>query len=101
REQAEMDARNAWARNDGILDVALDCVVLMDQSGRIVQFNPAAERTFGYTAQEAVGHELADLMADAGTRDAHRAGLARYVETGETAALNRRLELMAVRQSGD
>jgi two-component system sensor histidine kinase/response regulator len=101
RQQAETDARAARARNDAILDVALDCVVLMDQSGRIVQFNPAAERTFGYTAQEAVGHELADLMDAADTRDAHRAGLARYVETGETAVLNRRLELMAVGKSGD
>ena len=40
RQQAETDARNAWARNDGILDVALDCVILVDESGRIVQFNP-------------------------------------------------------------
>ena len=48
RQQAETDARNSQARNDAILDVALDCVILMDESGRIVQFNPAAERTFGY-----------------------------------------------------
>src|SRR5437868_9139185 len=65
RQQAETDARNAWARNDGILDVALDCVILIDESGRIVQFNPAAERTFGYTAAEAVGTELAALIVPA------------------------------------
>ena len=62
RQQAEIDARNAWARNDGILDVALDCVMLMDESGRIVQFNPAAERTFGYAAAEAVGTPLDALI---------------------------------------
>ena len=48
RQQAETDARNSEARSDAILDVALDCVILMDEAGRIVQFNPAAERTFGY-----------------------------------------------------
>ena len=55
RQEAEIDARNARARNDAMLEVALDCVILMDESGRIVQFNPAAERTFGYSAAEAVG----------------------------------------------
>jgi PAS domain-containing protein len=43
RQQAETDARNSRARNDAILDVALDCVIVMDDSGRIAQFNPAAE----------------------------------------------------------
>src|SRR4030095_1005373 len=58
RQEAENDARNARARNDAILDVALDCVILMDASGRIVQFNPAAVRTFGYSEAEAVGQRL-------------------------------------------
>jgi len=47
RQDAENEARNANARNDAILDVALDCVVVVDAYGRIVQFNPAAEATFG------------------------------------------------------
>ena len=63
RQEAEHDARNSRARNDAILDVALDCVVLMDESGHVAQFNPAAERTFGYTAAEAVGRDLAELFA--------------------------------------
>src|SRR4029077_21117046 len=71
RQLAETDARNARARNDAILDVALDCGILMDESGRIVQFNPAAERTFGYSAAEAVGIDLAELIVPAGEREAH------------------------------
>ena len=47
RQLAEIDARNSRARNDAILEVALDPVILMDERGQIVQFNPAAERTFG------------------------------------------------------
>jgi len=101
RQEAELDARNSRARNDAILDVALDCVILMDESGHVAQFNPAAERTFGYTAAEAVGAELADLIVPAEHRAAHRAGLARYFRTGEASVLNRRLELMAVRKGGE
>ena len=101
RQEAEIDARNSHARNDAILDVALDCVILMDEDGRIVQFNPAAERTFGYRASEAVGHQLADLVIPADKREAHREGLAQYLRTGEATAMNQRLELTAVRKGGE
>ncbi len=101
RHEAEVDARSARARNDAILDVALDCVILMDESGRIVQFNPAAERTFGYRTAEAVGTELAELIVPAEKRDAYRTALGRYLTAGDTEILNRRLELMAVRRGGE
>ena len=101
RQLAETDARNSRARNNAILEVALDPVILMDEAGLIVQFNPAAERTFGYSAAEAVGIELAELIVPADKEAAEQAGLARYLETGQTALLNRRLELSAVRKGGE
>ena len=101
RQEAETDARNSRARNHAILDVALDGVILMDEAGRIVQFNPAAERTFGYREAEAMGQRLADLVISADKREAHRAALERYLQTGDAAALNRRLELTAVRKGGE
>ena len=101
RQEAEHDARNARARNDAILDVALDCVILMDESGRIAQFNPAAERTFGYSAAQAVGGDLATLIFPADRRESMRGALASYVTTGDTAILNRRFELTAIRNGGE
>ena len=101
RQEAETDARNARARNDAILDVALDCVILMDESGCIAQFNPAAESTFGYSADEAVGTELASLILPLDKRETLRGALTGYLTTGDTAILNRRLELTAVRKSGE
>jgi PAS domain S-box-containing protein len=101
RQQAELDARSARARNDAVLEVALDCVILMDEAGRIVQFNPAAERTFGYSTAEAVGTELADLIIPARKRASYRTGLGRYLATGDTENLNRHLELIAVRRGGE
>jgi two-component system, sensor histidine kinase and response regulator len=101
RQEAETDARNARARNDGILDVALDCVILMDEAGRIVQFNPAAERTFGYSAAEAVGRDLAELIVLPDHGGPRSPGLAQYLTHGRTGVLNRRLEVSAVRKGGE
>src|SRR6185295_16777210 len=68
--------------------------------GRIAQFNPAAEATFGYMASEAVGKELSDLFVPGQQRDAYRAAFQRYYFEGADDLLNRRLELTAVRKSG-
>ena len=101
RQEAENDARNARARNDAVLDVALDCVILIDDSGRITQFNPAAVRTFGYSEAEAVGADLVEAIFPADRRGPLREALARYLATGDTAILNRRLELTAIRKGGE
>ena len=85
--------RAARTRHQAMLDVALDCVITIDDSGRVLEFNPAAERTFGYSAAEAVGRELADLIVPPELRQRHRDGLARYLETKVPAVLDRRLEL--------
>ena len=100
RKEAELDARNSRARNDAILEVALDCVVLMDETGRVAQFNPAAERTFGYTAAEAVGQDLAELVVPAEHRENHRSAVRQYLASGEDRP-NRRIELMAARKGGE
>jgi PAS domain S-box-containing protein len=87
-------------RTRSILDTALDGVIAMDHQGRIVEFNPAAERTFGHRRGDVVGRALADVIIPADLREAHRAGLARYLATGEAAVLGRRLELNGLRADG-
>ncbi|MGA2924634.1 MAG: PAS domain S-box protein [Solirubrobacteraceae bacterium] len=82
------------------LDAALDCVIGIDDHGRVTYFNPSAERTFGYRASDAVGRELADVVVPPADRDAHRRGLARYLSTGEGSILGRRIELLAIRADG-
>jgi PAS domain S-box-containing protein len=66
----------------------------------VLEFNPAAERTFGYSAAEAVGRELAELIVPPELRQRHRDGLARYRETKVPAVLDRRLELTGMRADG-
>jgi PAS domain S-box-containing protein len=87
-------------RTRAILDAALDCVVSIDHRGLITYFNPAAEETFGYRSEQAVGTELAEVILPPSLRDAHRAGFARHLETGETRILGQRIELIGMRGDG-
>ena len=100
RVRAEELLRETEERTSAIFEAALDCVVTMDHDGAVVDFNPAAEATFGYSRDEAVGRPLVDLIVPAGLRAAHRAGLRRYLDTREPRILNRRLELEGMRADG-
>jgi PAS domain S-box-containing protein len=92
--------RQSEARKSAILDSAIDCIMTIDHEGRITEFNPAAERTFGYRRHEVVGKELADVIIPPSLREQHRRGLARYLATGEARVLGKRLEMTAVRADG-
>ena len=83
----------------GVFNAAVDAVVVMSTDGRVRDWNPAAERLFGYRHADAVGRELASLIIPAALRDRHRAALARYLETGQATILDRRLELFATNTS--
>src|SRR2546428_4847756 len=92
--------RESEARRAAILDTALDSVIAMDHQGRIVDFNPAAERTFGYRRDEVIGKTLAETIVPPSLRESHRRGLAKYLETGEGPVLGRRIELTSLRKDG-
>jgi signal transduction histidine kinase len=64
RKRAEAALRQSDARHRAIVDAALDCVITMDGDGRVIEFNPAAERTFGYRKRDVFGRPLADLISD-------------------------------------
>ncbi len=88
------------ARTRAIVEAALDCIITMDHEGKVVEFNPAAERTFGYRREEVIGQEMAQLIIPSSLRDRHRAGLAHYLATGEGPLLGTRLEIDAIRADG-
>jgi PAS domain S-box-containing protein len=88
------------ARQRTILEAALDAVISMDQDARVTYVNSAFERTFGYRAEEVIGRDLADKIVPPSLREAHRRGLARYLETGQSTILGLRIELSAMRADG-
>ena len=98
-EQARETARNN-AELQAVRESALDCIVTMDHTGRVTEFNPAAERTFGYARAEAVGRTLHELIVPSRFHAAHEAGLRGYLEGGHGPVLNKRIEVVARRADG-
>lgn len=88
------------ARKAAIMQTALDAIISMDHKGNIIEFNPAAEKMFGYSQADVVGHELAQFIIPPDLRDRHRSGLARYLDTGEHVVLDQRIEIEAMRSGG-
>ncbi len=94
------DSAQLQARLAGILDVALDCIITIDHLGCVLDFNPAAERTFGYTRAAVLGREMTDLIVPPALRERHRAGLARLAAGGAPHMLGQRIEITAIRADG-
>ena len=83
-----------------VLSASLDSIVGMDDRGMVIEFNEAAERLFGYSREEALGRELAELIVPEELRENHRAGLRRYLESGHGQVLDTRIEVEALRRDG-
>ena len=87
-----------------ILATALDAVITIDHEGIVLEFNPAAEATFGYRREAAVGRELAELIVPPQFRAAHRLGMSRWTAAGPTTGagglLGSRIEIVAMRADG-
>jgi hypothetical protein len=92
--------RVSEARTKAILDSVPDPIITTDVHGLVVEFNPAAERTFGYSQHEVLGRELAELILPGAELDAHRKRLLHYRATGENPRLGRRVEWRLIRADG-
>lgn len=83
-----------------LLDTALDAVIVMNDDGNIVGWNGNAERTFGWTAEEAIGQRLSDLIVPNRYREGHERGRVHYLATGEGPVLNRHIEIEGITRDG-
>ena len=100
RRGAADEIRHSQALSSSVIASALDCVVIIDSEGRVTEFNPAAEATFGYTREQALGAELAELIIPPQLRAGHRDGLARVLGSGDSHVIGRRVELEGMRADG-
>ncbi len=83
-----------------VLENANDAYVCIDSSGVVSAWNRLAFETFGWTAEEAIGTTIEDLIIPEKMREAHRIGMQHYLNTGEAKVLDQRLELPAIRKDG-
>ncbi len=100
RKRTEDHLKANEVRTRAMFDSALDALITMDAEGRVQDFNPAAERIFGYRRADAIGHLVAELIIPPELRERHRAGLRRYLETGEISVLGRRIHMPALTAEG-
>jgi PAS domain S-box-containing protein len=83
-----------------ILQNAYDAFIAIDHRGRITDWNAQATRLFGWSEQEAIGKDVAELIVPPELRQQHRAGLARFAHSGEGPLLQGQTELMAQHRNG-
>jgi PAS domain S-box-containing protein len=88
------------AATRAILDTALDAIVTVDEQGRIREFNPAAERMFGYRRADVLNEPLADRILPPARRGQERRSLSKLLIDGTDSWLGRRLETVACRADG-
>lgn len=84
---------------DKLVEAAGDAIVAADPEGRIVFWNPAAERIFGFARSEALGQSL-DLIIPERFRDRHRQGYEKVMRSGETRYGSEVLRVPALRKDG-
>jgi PAS domain S-box-containing protein len=84
-----------------IAECAKDAIIMMGPKGEISFWNPAAERIFGYSRNEAIGKHLHTLLASKRFCDAYQKGLSFFQKTGQGNALGKTLKLEAIRKNGE
>ena len=99
RKRAEEKLREIWERFQSVVESASDAIVTMKEDGSIASWNHAAEKIFGYSTQSALGLPMTLLMPQR-YREAHIAGLQRFLLTGETKVIGNTIELMGLKQNG-
>jgi PAS domain S-box-containing protein len=99
RKRTEEALRESETRFRTLAETASDAIITIDGGGMIVFVNPATEKVFGYAAAELIGQDLAMLMPEF-MRHLHRAGLARYQQTGQRQIHWEALELPGLNRAG-
>jgi PAS domain S-box-containing protein len=101
RRAAEQALLDSEERTRAILRTANDAFVAIDPGGRIVDWNARAEEMFGWPREEALGRILGDTIVPHNSRGRHQTGLAESIIEGSGHSVNKRLELAALRRSGE
>lgn len=83
-----------------VLKTALDAVVVMRMDGTIAGWNDVAERTFGWSFDDAAGRRMSEMIIPHQHREAHERGLAHYLATGDGPVLDRHIEITALHRDG-
>ncbi|WP_249522310.1 PAS domain S-box protein [Modestobacter marinus] len=100
RVRAAQDLAQAAEQAAGLVETCADALVSVDEDDVVVDWNPAAAETFGWSREEAVGRDLSELIVPAELRPQHRAGVARLRAGGEARILGQQVQVTGQRRDG-
>jgi PAS domain S-box-containing protein/putative nucleotidyltransferase with HDIG domain len=89
------DFHSEWLHT--LVEFALDGIVAMDARGRIMAFNPAAEKIFGYRRDQVIGYTVSEKLIPGSFQKSHESGLSHFLTTGNKDVIGRRVEVSAMR----
>ncbi|MCX7156598.1 MAG: PAS domain S-box protein [Rhodocyclales bacterium] len=92
--------KESQARSQMLIDSALDAVISIDQDGRVIGWNAHAEHIFGHSSEQARGRDIADLIVPLSHREAHRRGMARFLASGSSTLIGKRVEVSGLHANG-
>jgi PAS domain S-box-containing protein len=100
REFVSIQAENSATQFKSTMNAAFDAIIVMDKNHRVVNFNAAAEATFGYKHQDIVGLDLLDLIIPTRHRAAFKQSFEPYINTSQGPLIGQRTEIEARHQDG-
>jgi PAS domain S-box-containing protein len=102
RSSADRALRASEARLAGVISIAADAIICLDEAQRIVMYNEAAQRTFGWSREEVLGKPH-DILVPERSRESHRRHIASFAAAAETACNvgEYRPEILGLRKNGE
>lgn len=101
RRSIQKSEKRANLRFEESVKTALDAIIMINEQGDVVLFNPAAEELFGYSLAEVKGRDMGDLIIPEKYRSAHNQDIKHYLETGEGTFSNNRIEIEGIHKNGN
>jgi PAS domain S-box-containing protein len=101
RKQAEQALRKVEILKGVILQTVIDAVIFINHEGLVQEWNPAAQKIFGYSRADALGRSMDELIIPPSLREVYQDGLADYLITGVGSLLGRPIELTLRRADGN
>ena len=100
REFIAIQVENSAAQFRSTMDSTFDAIIVLDNQGGILEFNAAAEATFGYEHNEAIGKDLLDLILPRHYHKAYRSDFKTAIKTGKISLIDQHVEIEAIHQDG-
>jgi len=97
REQAINSFKTSESRRDAILSTALDCIISIDPNGNILEFNPAAEKCFGYSLQRVKGRNFIEYFVPKEQKEGFKNNLDKNFSIDNRLSLDRHNKITLLR----